>query len=124
MKPRVLLDSSFWIEWLSKGTRYRSCQGVFEGSTVVGVPTVIVFEVCKKISIKMSSDLALSVASVMRQFGSLPLTDEIALYAVDLSIEWKLGMADSLVLAHAKHEEASLITFDNDFRSIPGAKVL
>jgi predicted nucleic acid-binding protein len=33
-------------------------------------------------------------------------------------------MADSLVLAQAKHMRVPLLTLDNDFAKIPGVKVL
>ena len=33
-------------------------------------------------------------------------------------------MADSLILAHARHEEAQFVTLNNDFVGIPKVKVL
>jgi predicted nucleic acid-binding protein len=123
MKNKVLLDSSVWIDWFSKGPKMRSYMPLIESSTIVGLPAIVFFEVCKKIAVKINAEVALSTAAFMRQYGSLATTDEIALHAVDLSIEWDLAMADSLVLAHAMREEATLLTLDNDFRTIPGAKV-
>jgi predicted nucleic acid-binding protein len=90
----------------------------------VGVPAIVFFEVCRKVSAKVSEDEALRVAAWLRTFGTLNLTDEVALYAVDLSLNLKLGMADSLVLAHALREDAQLITLDNDFASIKNAVVI
>lgn len=49
---------------------------------------------------------------------------EIALHGVDLSIAYKLGMTDSLVLAHVLREGAQLVTLDNDFASIKEASVI
>ncbi len=124
MKHRVLVDSSIWIDLFTKGPKYSACKNLIENSIIVGVPTIVIYEVCRKISIKVSSDSAMTVAAYLRQFSILNLTDEIALFAIDLSIEHKLAMAASMVLAHANVAESMLVTLDNDLRSIRGAKVL
>jgi len=43
-------------------------------------------------------------------------------YAAKLSIETKLPMADSIILATAYSFQADLFTQDNDFAGIPGIK--
>ncbi|MEW6055426.1 MAG: PIN domain-containing protein [Bdellovibrionota bacterium] len=48
----------------------------------------------------------------------------MALYAADLSIEFELAMADSLILAFAKEAGVSLLTLDNDFAGIPNVVVV
>ena len=124
MKSRVLLDSSVWIEWLTRGKRLASCQRYMDKSHIVGVPSLVIFEVCRKVTTRVSDDESLRVAAWLRTFGILNLSDEIALHAVDLSIAYKLGMADSLVLAHAIREGAQLVTLDNDFATIKDAVVI
>lgn len=124
MKTRVLLDSSVWIEWLSRGKRLAQCQKYMDKHAVVGVPALVVFEVCRKVSSKVSEDEALRVAAWLRTFGILDLNDEVSLDAVDLSLMHKLGMADSIVLAHALREGAQLVTLDNDFAGIKEAIVI
>jgi hypothetical protein len=91
---------------------------------IVGVPAIIVFEVCRKVAAKVSEDEALRVAAWLRTFGILPLSDEVALLAVDLSLAHKLAMADSIVLAHAHREDALLVTLDNDFASLNQVQVI
>ena len=98
MKNRVLLDSSVWIEWLTRGKRLTSCQRYMDKCHIVGVPSLVIFEVCRKVTTRVSEDESLRVAAWLRTFGILNLSDEVALHAVDLSIAYKLGMADSLVL--------------------------
>lgn len=85
----------------ARGKRLNVCQKYMDKYENVGVPSIVVFEVCRKVAAKVSEDEALRVAAWLRTFGILNLTDEIASYAVDLSLSLKLGMADSLVLAHA-----------------------
>jgi predicted nucleic acid-binding protein len=91
---------------------------------VVGVPSLVIFEVCRKVTARVSDDEALRVAAWLRTFGILNLTDEIALHAVDLSLTHKLGMADSVVLAHAARENAQLVTLDNDFATVKDAVII
>jgi predicted nucleic acid-binding protein len=124
MKPRIVVDSSIWVDMLAKGPRYSACRTALDLGSICGVPSVVIYEVCRKIAAKTSSDKALKASAYLRQYSILDLTDEVALHAVDLSIEHKLGMADSIVLAHAFRERATLLTLDNDFRAIPGTKVL
>ena len=124
MKSRVLLDSSVWIEWLTKGKRLSACQKYMDKSLIIGVPSIVVFEVCRKVQMKVSEDEALRVAAWLRTFGVLTFNDELALYAVDLSINFKLGMADSIVLAHAYREDAQLVTLENDFSSLKNVAVI
>ena len=50
----------------------------------------------------------------------VPLTDELALTAADLSLEFKLPMADAIVLATGRLYDAEVITSDGDFDGIPG----
>ena len=50
----------------------------------------------------------------------MPLTDELALVAADLSLAHKLPMADSIVLATAQAHGADVVTSDADFADIPG----
>ena len=72
----------------------------------------------------MSEDQALSAIAFMSQHKVVDLTREVSLAAADLSIARKLYMADSLVLAHAQLENATLVTLDNDFVGLPNTKIL
>ena len=57
-------------------------------------------------------------------FEVQPLTREIALLAADLFLQFKLGTADRLILAHAHETGAVLVTLDNSFRGLPGVRFL
>jgi predicted nucleic acid-binding protein len=52
------------------------------------------------------------------------LDREIALIAADLSIELKLPMADSLILATARAHNATVWTQDEHFKNIEGVKYI
>lgn len=119
-----LLDSSVWIELLGSGPLAKSCQAELDSAKRILVPTVVLFEVYRKIASTVSEDQALSAIAWMRQKEVVDLDSEIALTAADLSLEHRLPMADSFVLAHAREAHAVLVTLDNDFHGIEGVKIL
>ena len=75
---------------------------------------------------ELSEDLALSAVALLTKHQTQDLSQEIALLAADLSLEYKLPMADSFVLAHAHAAgpDCRLLTLDNDFRNLPQVKLL
>ncbi len=119
----VLLDSSVWIEILGSGPLADVCTIELRSTTII-VPTLVIFEVYKKIATSISEDQALSAVALLSQHTVSDLTHEISLAAADLSIQHKLGMADSFILAHALHSDATLVTLDNDFAELPGVKII
>ncbi|MCP9917015.1 type II toxin-antitoxin system VapC family toxin [Cyanobium sp. ATX 6F1] len=67
---------------------------------------------------------ALQAIALMQRSELVALSPEIALHGAQLSLELKLPMADSLMLATAKACGALLITQDADFRGIAGVRWL
>ncbi|MGE4233372.1 MAG: type II toxin-antitoxin system VapC family toxin [Bacteriovoracia bacterium] len=124
MKEKKLLDSSVWIEIFRKGPLSSLCKKELNSSSNILVPTLVIYEVYRKIAQTLSEDVALSAIALLSQHTVVDLNRDIALLAADISISHKLGMADSMILAHAKESHAKLISLDNDFSSISDAKVL
>lgn len=121
---KPLLDSSVWIEILASGPLHKVCRRELTSSPGVVVPTLVIFEVYRKIASALSEDQALSAVAYLNRWSVVPMDQEVALTAADLSIEHRLGMADSIVLAHSIREHARLVTLDNDFAGIPGVKII
>lgn len=124
MSKTILLDSSTWIEIFGVGKHAAICETERKKAQTIIVPTIVIFEVYKKIQSVLSEDKALLATAVLNEFQVENLTQEVALTAADLSIEHSLGMADAMVLAHAKLSQAKMITLDNDFANIPNVKVI
>jgi len=55
----------------------------------------------------------------MRQGTEIPLDAALALQAAQLGLQWKLPLADSVMLATALAHQATLLTQDADFEGIP-----
>ncbi len=120
----ILLDSSVWIELFGAGERHDACKDIFQRAQTIIVPSLVQFEVYKKILKLKSESHALSAISTLRSFSCVDLTPEVALTAADLSVEFNLPMADSIVLAHAQLADAVLFTLDNYFSKIDGVQVI
>jgi len=119
----LVVDTSVWLEILLAQPLGVACQKEIKSKTIF-IPSLCFYECFKKLRSKCSDHESIEAVSVLYQYPHLDLSPEIALAAADLSLEFKLGMADGLVLAHARAIDAVLLTLDNDFASIPGVKVL
>ena len=120
----ILPDSSCWIEIFSEGKLAQECEAEIKRASDIIVPTLVIYEVYKKIRSCLSEDLGLSAVASLSTNSVSELTREIALLAADLSLEYKLPMADSMVLAHAEAHEAQLVTLDKGFLVVPHVRVL
>lgn len=87
---------------------------------MVITPTIVIYEVYKHAKRLLSEEAAVDAVAVMQKTRVVPLTDELALVAADLSLAHKLPMADAIVLATAQAHEADVVTSDADFADIPG----
>lgn len=83
-------------------------------------PTIVMYEVYKHSKRLRGEEGALDAVAAMQKTLVVPLNDELALIAADLSIEHKLPMADAIVLATARMYEAEVVTSDSDFDGVPG----
>jgi len=118
----ILLDSSGWIEFFSQGPRALKYAGYLKDLSKIVTPTVVVYEVYKKIKKERTEEEALLAVSLMKRTSLIPLEESIALLAADLSLKYALPMADAMVYATAVEKNADLITSDAHFKGL--AKVI
>ena len=119
-----VIDSSGWLEYFVDGKNADFFAPVIEDSANVLVPTISIFEVFKRILIEKNRDDALEAAAMMYECKIIDLDREIALIAADLSVELKLPMADSVILATARAWDAILWTQDEHFEGLRGVKYI
>lgn len=84
----------------------------------------MIYEVYKRLERELSEDDAVIAVSAMQRSQVVPIDQEIALTAADLSLEHRLAMADALVLATALKFQAELVTSDRDFERVGGVTYL
>ena len=117
-----LVDSCGWLEYFADGPNAQFFTPAIEDTEALIVPAICVFEVFKRVFQQRGEDAALQAAALMHQGRLVVLDDQVALHAAKCSIDHKLPLADSIVLATAHLCEAVLWTQDADFADIPGVK--
>lgn len=117
-----LVDSSGWLEFFSNGKQAHLFAPIIQNSDELIISVINKYEVYKKLCLEFDSKQAANSMGAMYLGRLVEVTEEIALTASELSIEYHLPMADSLLLATAKTEEAVFWTLDSHFKDIPGVK--
>jgi len=121
---KTLIDSSGWIEFFSGGALASRYAPYLKDSTQLVTPTIVVYEVYKKIKRERGEETALLAISRLTATEVIPLTESIALLAADLSLHHGLAMADAIVYATSRDQNAQLVTSDADLKNLPAVVYL
>jgi toxin FitB len=117
-----LVDSSGWLEFFSNGKQAHLFTPIIQNSEELIVSVINKYEVYKKLCLEFNTKQAANSMGAMYLGRLVEVTEEIALTASELSIEFHIPMADSLLLATARIENADFWTLDSHFKDIPGVK--
>ena len=117
-----VVDSSGWLEYFADGANASFFAGPIEDIEALVVPTISLFEVFKRVLQQRGESAALQATAAMQQGTVVELEAEIALSAAALSVDLKLPLADSIILATARKYSAELWTQDADFKGIEGVR--
>lgn len=114
-----IIDSVGWIAYfkgdpLASGYRNH----ILQQSDVL-CPTIIIYEVSKKIEQQISRQAAAMAVAQMIKCQVVPLDQSAAMYAARVSIEQKLAMADAIIYSTALMSGAILLTSDAHFSGLP-----
>ncbi len=117
-----LIDSCGWLEYFADGPNADFFAAPLEDIDNVMVASICILEVFKRVIQQRGEDMALQAVSLMKQGHTIDLNTSIALSAAKLGHEFKLPLADSVILATAQLHNATIWTQDADFKSINGVK--
>jgi predicted nucleic acid-binding protein len=117
-----VVDSSAWLEYFADGPNASIFAKSIEATRSLVVPSLSLYEVFKRVSQQRDEDEALRAIAVMEQGTVVDLDRATALEAARLSIQHRLAMADSVMLATAQRHRATLWTQDADFDGLPGTR--
>ena len=115
-----LIDSSGWVEYFTAGTNAQFFIQPIQAVENLLVPTICIYEVFKRLLLDVGEESALQGVGVMALGQEVELSRTIALEAAHISVEHKLAMADSIILATAHTYDAVLWTQDKHFKTIAG----
>jgi len=119
-----IVDSSGWLEYFAEGSNADFFASAIEDTNNLLVPVICVYEVFKKLLQQSGINEAQVHISDMKQGKIIEIDESLALSAAKLSADLKLPMADSLILATARANEAILWTQDEHFKDLDGVKYI
>lgn len=119
-----VIDSSGWLEYFINGSNADFFAPAIQSVEEVLVPTISLFEVFKRVLIEKNRDDALEAVAQMKDGRVVDLDDSLALVAAELSYELKLPLADSVILATARVNNATLWTQDAHFKGVEGVRYI
>jgi predicted nucleic acid-binding protein len=117
-----VVDSSAWLEYFAGGANAPFFAAAVEKTEDLLVPTLVLYEVFKRVLQQRGEDDALQVAAAMQGGTVVDLDARIALAAAGISRDHKLPMADSVILATARAYGATIWTQDADFKGLPAVQ--
>ena len=119
-----VVDSSGWVEYFVNGPNASFFAPPIEDIRNLIVPAISLYEVFKKTLQSHDEGEALKAVAQMKQGQILDLDEDLALSAAKLSCQFKLPMADSMILATARVHRATLWTQDDHFRRMAGVRFI
>lgn len=119
-----IVDSSGWLEYFAEGGNADFFAPAIEDTKNLLVPVICLYEVFKKLLQQSGLNEAQVHVSDMKQGKVVEIDESLALSAAKLSADLKLPMADSLILATARANNAVLWTQDEHFKDLDGVKYI
>ncbi|MBI5746670.1 MAG: type II toxin-antitoxin system VapC family toxin [Nitrospirae bacterium] len=115
----MLVDSSGWIEFFSGGHLADRYGHYLKDPSNIITPSIVLYEVYKKIKREYGEETAVLVAGQLNSTKIIPLSESIALFAADMSLQHGLAMADAIVYATSQDQGARIVTSDADLKDLP-----
>jgi predicted nucleic acid-binding protein len=118
----ICLDTSGWIEITHAGPNATKFAKAVTDATSLFVSTISFYEIAKYTNRVAGEDATEEILTLLRQYLVTPVSHEIATLAASLGVRHKLAMADALIYATARGQNAILWTQDLDFKGLPHVK--
>lgn len=117
-----VVDSSGWLEFFADGPNAEFFAPPLSEPALLIVPTISIYEVFKRVLQQRDESAALEAVALMEQGRVVVLDSAMSMAAARLSVDLRLPMADSIILATARARDAVLWTQDADFEGIEGVR--
>ena len=120
---RIVVDSSGWLEYLTDDVNADRFAPYLKAEFQVLVPTIVIYEVYKKLLTASGKSAADAFASNAMRQVVIPLDDVLAMSAAQMSLDHRLPMADAIIYASSVSQNAELVTSDPHFKGLPGVVI-
>jgi len=119
-----VIDSSGWVEYVTNEENADFFDRPINDTDNLLVPTICFYEVFKRVFREFGEERALDAMGLMTLGWIVDLDGQTAIHAAQVSLDIKLAMADSIILATARAHNAVLWTQDEHFKDIEGVKYI
>lgn len=117
-----LVDSSGWLEYFADGPGAEFFAPAIERTAKLLVPTLVIYEVSKRLIQQRGERMAFDAVAAMRQASVVDLDADLALNAALIGAEHGLALADRIIYATARAHGATLWTQDADFEGLDSVR--
>ena len=115
-----IVDSSGWLAYFADEPSATHFQTPLQDVESLVVPSITIYEVSKVVLRESGENEALQAVAAMQKGSVVALTTRLAIAASRISLQHRLPMADSIILATAMDGNATIWTQDIHFENIPG----
>ena len=119
-----VVDSSGWLEYFADGANADFFANAIENIEDLIVPAISIYEVFKRVYQQRGEGDALQSVAMMEQGKVVEFDTTLALSAAKISLDLKIPMADSIILATTRSYDAVLWTQDVDFKGVVGVEYI
>lgn len=120
----IIVDSVGWLAFFTGDALAAQYRPYLLQHTDLLCPTIIVYEVCKRMEQSAGRQAAAIAAAQLLKTRVISLNDALATAAARISITHRLAMADAIIYTTALVYDASLITSDAHFQGLPSVTYL
>ncbi|WP_349958609.1 type II toxin-antitoxin system VapC family toxin [Rhizobium sp. ZPR3] len=113
-----VVDSSAWIEWLTRGPAVDRLEGEMPLRTECIVPTIVQLELAKWLERERDEDAVDSFFAYTATCIIASLDTTLARRAAEVSAKHKLSLADAIIYATAELHDADVLTLDAHFKGL------
>ena len=117
-----IVDSSGWLAYFADEPNAKHFLAPLKDTASLIVPVITIYEVFKVVLRESSENEALQAAVAMQKGSVVDLTPTLAIAAAKLSLQHRLPMADSIILATSQAFNAKIWTQDSDFKGFHEVK--
>ena len=117
-----IVDSSGWLAYFTDAPSAKHFETPLKDIDNLLVPVITIYEVFKVVLRESNEHNALQAIAAMLKAKTTDLTPQVAVNAAKMSLEYRLPMADSIILATAAAYDAVIWTQDSDFKDLPGIR--
>lgn len=120
----ILIDSSMWIEFFSGGAKAKAVEKYLKPPHKIILPSIVSYEVYKKIKSVKGEHLAVMLLAQMERFSTsrVAIDQGLAVQSADISMQYKIPMADAMIYAAAIATDSDVLTMDAHFKGLPRAE--